>query len=96
MRSPEECSVNAADRNLPLREEQLHAFVDGELGRAEACAMMIRIANDTALAERVAAYAQQRLDLTLLSEALDAACGQRAPVTLEALFCRAVRSARSG
>jgi len=70
--------------------------VDGELGRAEACAMMIRIANDTALAERVAAYAQQRLDLTLLSEALDAACGQRAPVTLEALFCRAVRSARSG
>lgn len=50
--------------SAPFTEEDIHAFIDGELDAAQARAMADRIAQDPALATRVAAY---RADMALLA-----------------------------
>lgn len=69
----------------PLPEEDLHAFIDGELDEARAAAVAARIAADPALAEKVAAY---QADKALLAAHYGPLIAQPVPLSMTAAIQR--------
>ena len=76
--------------STPFTEETIHAFIDGELNALEARAMADRIAQDSALAEKVAAY---RADKALLAAHYGPLLERPLPLEMAALLSRPRRRA---